>query len=289
MGCAIGYGRTVSFSFYVPVSGPPSLQAIEKAVDLSAWAVRSDVDVLGEGAVCHPLLVGRSARGVELAYEQGRLQIRIMTCSSHGDHELALAIVKAVAKPGILIEPEDGDAMPLDALLERHGGAWIEEQVRVGTSYPLSLAADGQTVTLSAPRRDFHLGPRFRAALARGAEGTMGARLIDAMIALQAIGDDDYYKAEALEISRGEESFTLAVWAPEVSYLFPAVERFAIIRDDGSSFMIPADRGPEVGGEAWRWVDEDQALVEARAGSAWVNIVDVARQYAIPGTDLDAG
>ncbi|MEJ7596387.1 MAG: hypothetical protein WKG01_00640 [Kofleriaceae bacterium] len=278
----------MSFSFYVPVSDPPSLQAIEKAVDLAGWRVQSEVDVLAEGAVCHPLLIGRSARGVELAYEQGRLQVRIMTCSSHGDHELALAIVRAVAKPGVMIDPEDGESMAVDALLERHGPDWIDEQVLAGTGYPLSLAADGQTITLSAPRRSFYLGPRLHAELASAGDGTIGERLLAAMIALQAIDDDDFYKAEALEVSRGEEAFTLAVWAPEVSYLFPPVERFAIIRDDGSSFMIPAERGPEVGGDAWRWVDERQAIVAARTGYPWVCMVELAHEHAIPGTEIDA-
>src|SRR5687767_6102130 len=135
---------------------------------------------MSEGAVCHPFLVGSGARGIELAYEDGRMQVRIMTCSSRADHELALAVVKYLARKGphVLVTPEDADEMSYADVAKRYGDGWIAEQVEVGTRYPLSLAAEGQTITLGGSRRDFHLGPRLHAELVKA--GNPGVRLLDA-------------------------------------------------------------------------------------------------------------
>ena len=272
----------MSFSFYVKLADEPDKTDIEEEIADPRW--RCDDS---DGDIWHPFLAGAGSRGVELSYEDGTFQIRIMACSSRGDHELALAILRYVAKDGETIAPEDGEPCTVATLDKHFGGDWIDRMVGSGVDYVIELARKGQTVTLGGARRPFHFGPRTLARL-EAMGGDLGDRLRDAMIAAQIVDEDDaYYAAQVMSVEAkdAKETFTLAVWAEGVRYVFPDVERFAVLGDDGSSFMIPSAAGPEVAGSDWRWLDEKQGIVEAKEGAAWKAFVAAARARAIPGTD----
>lgn len=279
----------MSFSFYVDAPAPPSFSALVDALREPAWQCVEDPpadDRFPPGYCFHPYLRGRSARGVELCHEDGRFQIRLMTCSSRGDYELAMQLVRTTAHlSGGLVCPEDRDPMPLERIEAEYGDAWIDERVSTGPDLVLAMVdREGQTLTLSGARRDVHVGPRFAAELrARPGDMTAGQQLIAAMIRIQFVDEEAWYPATAFRVTpKGkaeEESFTLAVWAPDVAYLMPGVEMFAIPTDDGE-ILIPAEAGPRLAEGRWTFLDEKTALVEAIPQSEWDAFVARARAHA---------
>lgn len=279
----------MSFSFYVDAPAPPSFSAVLDALREPDWACAEDApadDRFAPGYCFHPYLRGRSARGIELCHDAGRFQVRVLTCSSRADYELALHVVRTTAHlSGGLIHPENGEGVSLDAFTASYGDAWIDEQVTTGPAVVFALVdRDGQTLTLSGARRDVHVGPRFAAELrARPGDMTAGEQLLAAMIRIQYVDEDAWYPATAFRVTpkgKGEDaSFTMAVWAPDVAYLMPSVQMFALPTDDGE-ILVPSDAGPELAGARWTFLDERNALVEAIPQAEWDAFVARARGHA---------
>lgn len=279
----------MSFSFYVDAPAPPSFSALVDALREPSWACIEDAppdDRFPPGYCFHPYLRGRSARGIELCHDEGRFQVRVLTCSSRADYELALHVVRTTAHlSGGLVQPERAEPMPLDRIEAEYGDAWIDERVRSGPDAILAMVErNGQTFTLSGARRDVHVGPRFAAELrSRPGDMTAGEQLIAAMIRIQYVDEEAWYPANAFRVTpkgKGEdESFTMAVWAPDVAYLMPSVQLFALPTDDGE-ILVPFEAGPELAGERWTFLDERTALVEAIPQREWEAFVAKARAHA---------
>jgi hypothetical protein len=278
----------MSFTFYVAVPTAPSVEMIADLVDDPGWTCDNagNGGPMADGFVCHAYRYGESARGVELAYENGALGARIMTCSTRADHELAIAIVRAVAElHDTEVRPEDGDAMSLDALAEAYGDPWIEHQLEWAPTTVIAMVdREGSTLTMSGVCRPFHLGPRFLGTLRERSGGTLGERLLDAFVALQNVDEEAYYVASTMTIKpKGDddaEGHTLAVWAQDVSYLFARVDRLVILAD-AAPLEVPYARGPELAGAGWTWLDEEHALVEAVSELAWPDLVRRARAFVV--------
>ncbi len=279
----------MSFSFYVDAPAPPSFGALVDALHEPSWQCAEDApadDRFPPGYCFHPYLRGRSARGIEICHEDGRFQVRVMTCSSRADYELAMNVVRTMAHlSGGRVQPEDADPMTLDELDARYGAAWIDRMVDVGPDAVIAMVErDGQTLTLGGARRDVHVGPRFAAELrARPGDMTPGQQLLSAMVRIQFIDEETWYPAAAFRVTpkgKGEqESFTMAVWAPDVAYLMPSVQMFAIPTDDGE-ILVPFEAGPELAGARWTFLDERNALVEAIPQAEWDAFVAQARAHS---------
>jgi hypothetical protein len=284
----------VSFSFYVAAPDPPRFSAVVDAVAELDWACAESApedDRFPSGYCYHPYLRGRAARGVELCHEDGRFQVRIMTCSSRADYELALRLVDTLARmTGAAIEPEDGDALSREEAKGRYGREWLDKMVAWGADIVFQMVdREGNTLTMSGCKREVHVGPRFAAELrARAGDLTPSEQLLAAMIRIQNVDEDEYYAASSFRVTpkgkEEEDSFTLAAWAPGVAYVFPSVMYFAIIDDAGEEIVIPHEAGPAVALEKWTWLDERTALVEATPNDEWKALLGRARKHATTPT-----
>jgi hypothetical protein len=263
----------VSFSFYVSLAAPPSLArllAIAPGASCDdAPEDHAETAPLPAGYACHLYRHGESARGVEVAYENGQLGVRIMTCSSRADYELGVALARGFGDATVAAE-DDGE-------IESYDDAWIDRMVAWGPDAVMRMAESG--CEMSGARRRFHVGPRLIAELrASGAADTLGARLLERFVRVQYVDEEGYYAASTFEVTPrdGRPPYTLAAWAPEVRYVFPAVERLGLVAEDGAVEIAHA-RGAELAGERWTWLDDKQALVEPIPDDEWEQLLRRAR------------
>ncbi len=289
----------MSFSFYVPCAEPPRFKHVVDTVNEPSWRcpegdrIEKSPDAHGDwggGFRFHPYAEGRAARGVELAWEDGAFEVRIITCSSRGDHELGLAIVRALAflahahvSPGT----RDAGALPPMDFMRAYGDAWIDRSEQAGPAKVISvLQKKGGVVSIAGARRPFQCGPRFLEQLrATGSEDSLNERFMRALVALQSV-DETFYRAEEPKLSTipglsGNELRTVASWEPGVAYLFPHVDFFALSMPAGTPLYVPHADAAFVAGEAWTFMDETSALVMAIEGGAWPRLLMRARDVAI--------
>jgi hypothetical protein len=225
---------------------------------------------------------GISTRSVEVCWENGSFQTRVMTCSTAEEYELALAMVCHVARAaGANVVPEEGGELAPEDVARVFGAEWIEWMVAAGFRSLAAIAERQGEVSLSGPRRPFVMGPRLLAELRAGASDTLfGVRTLAAMRRLQYVDtEEDYFAASTMAVrdkSTGRE-FTLAAWAPGVRYLFPPVEYLALVTAD--QLLVPHERLAELAGPRLRWLDENHALVEEVPDEEWDAVVARARQY----------
>jgi hypothetical protein len=274
----------MSFSFYIPMADPPPLSVFEGlGIDGVRCVEELSGDHLPEG-YWHFYVEGLSVRAIEVSHEDERLQVRIMTCSAAVDHALAVAIAKAAARQAdALIEPEGCDPCSLEELDSAYGQGWIDDQVTWGANVIRRIMSANETVTMSGPRRDFHMGPRLVAELgAAGPPEKFPERLFSAMRRLQYIDEDRYFAANILKVSSKEtgKGFTLAVWGPEVGYLFPVVDYLHLVEGE-EAFQIPYAVAPTLPGLHVTWLDEKHFLVEPVEKERWGAFCTEARRHAV--------
>jgi hypothetical protein len=278
------YPRGMSYSFYVRAPRPrwsdvteglgfADLRCVEDApLRTPAWP----------DGFFHFYREGISTRSVEVCWENGSFQTRVMTCSTAEEYELALAMVCRVAsiaranirsEEGVEFAPEDAGRV--------FGPDWVEQMVGSGFRALAAIAEREGEVHLSGPRRPFVMGPRLLSELRAGASETLfGLRTLAAMRRLQYVDtEEDYFAASTMAVrdkSSGRE-FTLAAWAPGVRYLFGPVEYLALVTAD--QLLVPYERLAELAGPRLRWLDEQHALVEEIPDEEWDALVARARQY----------
>ncbi|WP_394838592.1 DUF4299 domain-containing protein [Pendulispora rubella] len=276
----------MSFSFYLPAAAPPRFSQLVDALAEPDWVCEGpEDDRFTNDFFVHPYLAGRAARGVELGLSDGTLQIRIMTCSSRADHELALRLVDTLAKMlESTIRPEDGDPISREQFSAQYGESWVEHMLASGPGVVLAMARKGQTLTLMGAKRAFYVGPRLVAELTKQGDAGFGERLLNAMVRLQSIDEEEYYTASVLvvkpkEWEADEDGVKLAVWAPNVAYLFPDVEYFAVLLPDGGHLIVPRSAGASIADDRWTFLDEKNALVEATAAPEWPALIARARPF----------
>jgi hypothetical protein len=283
----------VSFSFYVSAKEPPRFSALVDALREPDWACPEDPpdgDRFPEGFFFHPYRVGRAARGIELGLEDGRFQVRILTCSSRADYELGVRVTDTLAQMmASPVHPEDGDPMPRDEAWDAYDDAWIDRMVAWGPRVTMAMVDEKmQMLTMAGPRRSFCLGPRFLAELRADSGDNLGERILEAMIQLQSVDAERYYAASVMRVSPKEEggtSFTVTAWGPDVAYLFPDVEYLALVGSN-DHLLVPSAAGPKIARERWRYLDEKNALVEATPAREWSALVASAQSFATePGRD----
>src|SRR4029453_14915334 len=153
------------------------------------------------------------------------------------------------------------------------GDEWVATMTAHGPKAVIAMVdRDGQTLTMRGPRRPFYMGPRFLKELrARGSDMLLEERILDAMVRLQGVDEDRYHPAPVLQVAPkgGGNSISLAAWAAGVAYLFPAVQYLALMVEGSTELLVPQAMGPRIAGEAWVWMDERHALVEATALEDW--------------------
>ncbi len=272
----------MSYSFYVPMPSPPSVSFFD---DLG-FPDLVCIEDMPEGPLppgyFHFYRDGISTRGLEVCFEEGALQVRIMTGSCREEYELALAMVKQAARiSGAPIESEEGDVAGPDEIDATHGAEWIARLVRSTDAIVHIARQDGGTVTMSGPVRPFHLGPRMLRELNADDPDGLADRVLAAMRACQWVDPDRYYSASTMQVSlQGGAKVTLTAFAEGVGYVLPNVQFLAIL--DEPHFTIRRDSLLEVPGVRWRWLDEVQLLVEPIGQGEWPRFIAAARELEAP-------
>lgn len=280
----------MSISFFVPSVIEPRFRALIDAVGYpdvrSAQAQRDGCR--WSDRYWQLYRPGVSARPVEVTYEDGRFQVRVVTPSAPEEFELAFRLVEAAAKHlGRPVEFEGGASFPVGELRRRYPAAWVRGQIESGVEAIRHIVREEQqAVTLSGPVRPFFVGPRLLDELDEyGPPEELAERLIELMRQVQYLDPEAFYPAEtvrALRDSETEELITFAVWGPGVRYLFPDVQYLVLMGEaPGRHLFVPAAVVPELAGDNFLWLDEAQYLVQAIDEDDWPALLDRARQYEV--------
>jgi hypothetical protein len=280
----------MSFTFTIQVAdrSPLTLGDLQDAVALTLGTteqVRLDDALRG---LLHLYQPGVSTRALEIEVQDDRLAVRILTCSSPEDHELAIAIVEVLAarRGAANVEPEDGDPVPIDELRSRYDGEWVAGQVRSGAA-AVGAVADanpGKLITMDGPVRPFLVGGRLIAELRQGGPAEqLASRLIEAMRRTQ--WPPDCHPASVIEISGGPSGTTrLAVLTGHGRTLLPDVDVIAVTdRAGGQLYVRPDVLAGLLPGHA-RFLDERHLLVEGVDQTSWEELI---RQVGPQALDID--
>jgi hypothetical protein len=246
-------------------------------------AVEGPLDGLDLASGCvHLYRDRRSVRGVELTLERGRFEVRVMTCATEDEYDLAIRLALSVAaRVGQPCTTEEGVTLDAASRLESHGPDWIARNLE-SFRVVLGMVERGEgTVMLTGPVRPFHFGARMLAALRREADAGLRERFYALMRAVQYADVSRYHRANAMRTASRESGAarTFAVWGPDCAYLFPNVDHFAIAAP-GRPLLVPREHLEALAGSRLRWLDECQALVDAVPVREWEQLVARARPRA---------
>jgi hypothetical protein len=277
-----------SFSVQAPAQADLRYADLQRAI---GYPVDS-VGRLGPGAPVRGLLQlyrpGLTTRAIEVQAGHAYLSVRILSCASLEDHELALAILSAIAdqRGSAVARPEDGDPIPLGRLRTRYDARWAAAEIEFGAAAVARMVdADRDTrVTLDGPIRGFVFGRRLLGELRRGLPDTFGSRLVDAMRRTQWPGDCHAASVIGLRSGSAANGIRLAVLTGRTRTLLPDVDAIALQGPEGASLYLPLADLAELLPDHARFLDEVHLLVETIDELQWADLLRAAAPRAI---DLD--
>ena len=277
----------MSFSFFVTSPSPPALSGLvdrKQFPDLRCEETRGAglSGSLQPGVCRHYHLPGRSTRGVEVRWLDGRVEVRVMTCSSPEDHELAIRMVERLAtKTGGEIDTDDAQVLRVDKLRKTFNDAWIKRQNASDAEIVRVAVEQKGAMQLSGPVRTAHLGRRMLARLAKPGATDFAAGLLQALRDLQWVDEDRWHPATVMNLrpkgDGDDAAVTVCVWGAGIAYLFPPVG-WLVLEDDDDMVILPPASVAELTNGRCRWLDEAHLLVEAIPEAAWEAFVDRARR-----------
>ena len=236
----------------------------------------------------HFYRAGISTRATEVTYEDHAFEVRILTLASPEDHELAFRMVEHLsALTGSQCESEEHETIPIENLRDIYDAAWVKSMTE---SQPAIIGhwakAEGQTVTIVGPVREFHIGPRLHTELeASGPASEFPQRILEAIRRVQYQDLSGYVEAAILEASSPGHSQTikLSVWAPDRATHFSSVEYLHLLPNDrlDKLFLVPYEALRHLAGRRFEWLDEKQSLVEAVTSDEWPDLLREAEQYRV--------
>jgi hypothetical protein len=277
----------MSFSFYVR-TGASDLPTLDQLLD----GFDPDVGVVEDvprdehlSGTRHVYRTGLSTRGVCLRVgPEGDLEVLLRSCASRDDYALAVdLVIRAAALTGAAAEAEDSEQeLEPGQVQALYRERWIEEQVHAACDAVVHVTEESGRVQMSGPNRMFYLGPRLLNELRRGGpEETLWQRLVSAMRRVQW-PSSRWYAASSMTVkSRSSRATsTIAVWAPDVAYLFPPVDHLVLTASDGGNdaIAVPYPIAPTIAPDRCRWLDEAHLLVEKTGLDEW----EALRARAIP-------
>jgi hypothetical protein len=278
----------MSYSFYVASPAHVAYSAVVSGLGLEdvrdLEGTPAD-DRWVEGFHHHFYRVGLSARGVEVCREDERFEVRLMTCASRDEYDLAFRIVdRIVGLTGTSAFSEEAVEFVPQTRAAHYGGAWIDETIRVGAGTLLRMVDDGHgPLSLSGPVRTFRLGDRVVQSLrAEGPEDTIGDRLLEKMQTLQWLPRDGWVEVPMRRlIAEGqaeEDAYTVASFAPGTAALLPPVDLLEIAGTE--PLFVASEAALDLVPSA-RWLDDGHVLVPAIGRSDWPGLIDRLRPLAV--------
>ncbi len=288
----------MSFSFYIPAAEAPTYGDLLAGMPFSDLVCIEDEDdefdadePIAADFKLHFFREGVSIRPIEASWDDDRCEVRIMSFSAPSEYELALALVEHLAESnGAEVSPEDAEPMSVEQFRDSYGEAWAADQVSsLFDMLPALVRREESAAQVPGAHRPVYFGKRLMAELeAAGPPEELTERIMTFMRQVQYDYEDEYFAANAMQLRKNDDpdvTFTLAVWGPGVSYLFPDVDYLAMhTPTGGETFFIPYKQVFAVAGERCRWLDETQTLVEATPEEDWPALLARARQFAVePG------
>jgi hypothetical protein len=152
----------VSSTFFLTRERPASIEEVVAGLDRPGLRVAD-----GElAALCGPwpdgsrwfYVPGRSSRGVEVRYEDGRFEIRLLSASTPEDYDLAFRILEVLGgtRP---VQSEDGETTPADQLRARFGGDWMVRDMAAGITAIRWSLSTGDAVRIEGPVNAIEIAP----------------------------------------------------------------------------------------------------------------------------------
>jgi len=275
----------MSFTFVVGNPTPVPFSVIVDGLDVAG--VEADGEGMWPRGITHLYRRSGSVRSVEIDRNDAEYSVRVMTCSSQADYELALAVTERFALAlGAPIDPEGAEqAVSFDQFRNLYSSDWVQRMVASGAATVLSIVKDQQsTIQMSGTQRMMAIGPRMVARLEATEPGAdMGTKLLTALERLNRVSSDEWFFANSMKItdpSGGE--FTVAAFGPGVDYFMPVVERWAFVNQKGGdAILVPVVDIDAVLGHRVEWLDEVNALVLAVTDEEWPAILDRAANVAV--------
>jgi hypothetical protein len=278
-----------TFTIHAPEGSVLTFGALQRATGTEVGSVEGlgpDDPVRGLLNLYRPRL---TTRAIEVDAGESELSVRILTCSSVEDHELAVAVVEIAAahRGASLVEPEADDPIPTAELRRRYDPAWAAREVASAATIVINMVDQnpGKLITLNGPIRPFHAGGRLVAELrASGPPEGLGDRFVVAMRRTQWPGDA--FAASILAVSGGPsgKQTRLAVLTGRARTLLPDVDAVALHEPDESLYVPPAVVR-ELLPEDATYLDERHLLVESVDEARWAAFIRAARPRAI---DIDS-
>jgi hypothetical protein len=280
-------GENMSHSFYVPSGAWPPTSDFPACLDSPGVRCVEETPERPKG-IYHVYQEGVSTRSIELDWSGDNLRVRIMSCSSPAEYELALRIVEYAGRRGtgkVASEDAAGE-FPLDTLRVKYDARWVDHQVTGCIKCVAAIVEEQRkTVQLLGPNRWAYVGPKMIRELRQHPPEEFTTRIVDLLRRVQYCnlrGQTHYYEANTLAF-RGPDGkeFTCATWGSETPYLFPKVEKFALQGDPFSAppVLVSADALPHLAGDRLSWLDECQSLVEPVPQDEWGALLARARDY----------
>lgn len=233
-----------------------------------------------DGQVVHVFEEGVTTRSVEISWENGTFQARVMTMACPDDYRIALHLACEVARrAGVEVESEEGERFAPDAVDAHYGDDWIRQHVRslFGSTVAIlrehgeiMMSGAGCTVTLNQAVLD--------EVLAASDDPEAQAEALFRVFREVSFPGEEWYRASlmAVRLQDGSER-TLIVWGPGVSYQFPKAELIALT---DPQIFVPWTRLAELAGDRLTWIDGATARVEAIPDEEWDAFVARAMPYA---------
>jgi hypothetical protein len=233
---------------------------------------------------------GLTTRATEVEAGAEDASVRILTCASIEDHDLAVAILIAVAEQrgALNVQPEADDPIPVSRVRDRYDAAWAADEVEFGAA-AIARTVDanpGKLITLQGPIRPFLVGDRLIADLRQGTEHDFASRLIEVFRGTQWPGD--CHAASVLEIGGGssDKRTRLAVLAGGGRTLLPDVDAIVLQDPTGGQVYVRPAQVAELLPEHARYLDERHLLVEPVEEVRWAELLHAAQDRALDLDDL---
>ncbi len=194
----------MSFSFHVSCAKPPRFSTVVDAIAEPDWTLEEsppEGDAFAKGVYYHPYLRGRAARGIELAWNDDAFEVRILTCSSRADYELGVKTALVLARlADAKVHPEADEAMSIEDARAKYEGKWLDDMVAWGPKVVMEMVdREASTLTMSGPRRSFHIGPRLVSELRnRPSDMRPAEQLLAAMVRVQDVDEERWYPASVM-------------------------------------------------------------------------------------------
>ena len=279
------------YSFYAQTP-PPSLAV------LRSWPGGLLCEEVGEdgfagpmqdGQILHVYQPGVTTRSVELAYERGAFQARVMTLACHADYKIALHLTCAVARAaGTPVESEEGVQFAPEDVDDHYGDAWIDDHVQRLVGSTVAIVRDHGEVVMSGAHCSVHLdGPTLDRVL-RGA--TTPAHQAEALFTLfrdVSHPDEAWFKASVMSVSlKDGAAVTLVVLGPGVQVQLPRAQLLALVTDE--NLLVPWSLLGELVGDRLSWVDAATARVLPIPDAEWPALLARARAHQTTLEDFAA-